>query len=115
MKRYDCQSCGACCIPEYDSDHYVDMTPAEVKELTPYFRKKLVVYPYHNLSCPSIATKKEADTDHTICAAHRGRAGVRSACAIYADRPGVCREFKPGSPACRQARHEIGLPKGPSL
>jgi Fe-S-cluster containining protein len=31
-------------------------------------------------------------------------------CAIYATRPGVCRDFAPGGLQCQEARHRSGLP-----
>jgi Fe-S-cluster containining protein len=41
------------------------------------------------------------------------RHGAHFACAIYATRPRVCRDFRPGDPPCAQAegfgpRHEFG-------
>lgn len=50
------------------------------------------------------------------CVALRGEIGQQVACAIYAQRPGPCREFGPlagfgiGDPACNRARRRHGLP-----
>lgn len=49
------------------------------------------------------------------CVALVGEIGKRTACAIYAERPGPCREFAPCAPvgigddACRRARRLHGL------
>lgn len=36
------------------------------------------------------------------------RDGPRWRCAVYDDRPRVCRAFEPGSPACLEVRGELG-------
>jgi Fe-S-cluster containining protein len=43
------------------------------------------------------------------CVALEGEVGTRVACAIYALRPGPCREFEAGSGACHRARLRHGL------
>ena len=43
------------------------------------------------------------------CAALTGEVGVATGCAIYADRPLVCRDCLPASEECQVAREAIGL------
>lgn len=44
------------------------------------------------------------------CSALAGTVGVATTCAVYADRPDVCRECQPGDDACGIARKAHGLP-----
>ena len=63
-------------------------------------------------SNPNIAatpTKMTKDFGKS-CAFLRGTPGKRCSCSIYAARPSVCAQFKPGSVGCRAARKELGLP-----
>lgn len=41
------------------------------------------------------------------CAFLRGTPGHRVSCSIYETRPDVCRSFKPGGKACKEARREL--------
>jgi Fe-S-cluster containining protein len=43
------------------------------------------------------------------CAALVGEVGVSTSCAIYADRPDVCRACLPGDGACETARRHFNL------
>jgi Fe-S-cluster containining protein len=44
------------------------------------------------------------------CVAFTGTVGRACGCAIYGDRPRVCRQFTVGERLCRQARQQAGLP-----
>lgn len=110
---YDCQTCGACCISVYDSPTYVDVSIEDVKRMTLLQRAKYVVDDPHR-QWSHLATRVEPKTGRIICAAHRGTTGKTSSCEIYTKRPDLCRSFRPGNPACRQARADIGLPRGPT-
>jgi Fe-S-cluster containining protein len=43
------------------------------------------------------------------CSALQGEVGVTVSCAIYRDRPEVCRSCEPGDDACRMARRGWNL------
>lgn len=44
------------------------------------------------------------------CSALMGTIGDEVCCAIYEDRPSVCRDFEAGSMECRMLRLQAGLP-----
>jgi Fe-S-cluster containining protein len=90
-----CQDCGACCAyssnwPRFttEDDAALDLIPA-----------KLVNERLSGMRC-----------DGDRCAALQGEIGVKTACAIYAIRPEVCRTCMPGDAECAMARRKHGLP-----
>lgn len=90
-----CQGCGACCAfsrrwPRFtlESDAALARIPAA-----------LIAADGGGMRC-----------DGDRCAALVGAVGVATACAIYADRPDVCRDCAPGDEACAMARRRFGLP-----
>lgn len=54
-----------------------------------------------------IAPAKTPTNSQGSCSFLRGTPGVRVSCRIYATRPQVCREFKPGSRRCREAQQDF--------
>ncbi len=77
-----CKRCGACCLNQFvpirqDSKIPITMRDGDQMRIT-----------------------------DGKCAAFRGRLGGPSSCAIYEDRPEVCRVFAPGSWACCNVRAE---------
>ena len=44
------------------------------------------------------------------CAALVGDVGISTSCAVYAVRPDVCRDCRPGDDACEMARRHFHLP-----
>jgi len=100
--RFDCVSCGACCISPQDYETYVDVDDGEAA-LIP---KRMLLK--RSRSYTSLLTKRTRD-GFVVCTALKGKPGRRVSCGIYDVRPGVCREFKPGGPACLASREEIGL------
>jgi uncharacterized protein len=44
------------------------------------------------------------------CAALVGDVGLSTSCAVYAVRPDVCRDCRPGDVACEMARRHFHLP-----
>ena len=104
-----CTSCGACCAA-----FRVDFHPAEVAggdfaweggvpaALTVALNARLV-------------RMRGTDASPPRCVALQGEVGQAVRCAIYAQRPGPCREFAAhggmgGNPACTAARRQHGLP-----
>jgi Fe-S-cluster containining protein len=58
----------------------------------------------------------DLDANHMRCEGDRcsallGIVGVVTACAVYADRPEVCRACEVGDDACNMARERWGLPR----
>ncbi|MCG6207829.1 YkgJ family cysteine cluster protein [Rhodopseudomonas sp. HC1] len=93
-----CQSCGACCAysanwPRFtiEDDAALDAIPSE-----------LVNARLSGMKC-----------EGERCCALAGTVGEATACRIYALRPDVCRECKPGDPECGMARRRYGLPALP--
>lgn len=90
-----CTVCGACCAysdewPRFtiEDDATLDRIPAE-----------MVNDQLSGMRC-----------DGVRCLALVGQIGVATSCAIYADRPDVCRACEPGDHACDMARVRHGLP-----
>jgi len=111
---FDCKNCGACCVGNIDYGYLVDLEPEDIKKLTPYYRRKHVVYPSPILiACGSdgnaaLATRIGREGNFP-CVAFRGRVGGSCYCAIYKDRPKVCKDFPMGSEYCLEARKQEGL------
>jgi Fe-S-cluster containining protein len=89
-----CQSCGACCAtsaswPRFstEDDAALDLIPAA-----------LVNARGSGMRC-----------DGDRCAALKGKVGEATSCAIYANRPEVCRTCMPGDAECAMARRKHGL------
>ncbi|MFP3506912.1 YkgJ family cysteine cluster protein [Burkholderia sp. SIMBA_062] len=84
---FDCQSCGGCCAyshtwPEFLEEDTCDGIPEEM--------------------CDCETGRMKCDGDR--CVALVGKVGEQVSCSIYEHRPGVCREFMPGSDGCHQVR-----------
>lgn len=89
MVTPNCQECGACCA---------DLQSQEI-DATGY-------------TGPSgyLGSNGGISADETgRCVALLGEIGSSVSCAVYDDRPKVCREFPPGSVSCYDARDEEGL------
>lgn len=123
--RYDCQSCGLCCVytfaevdphlPKVGDEHpapwrgYVEVEfTAGVRyndELLDEFEDCGVTWTCMRMEIPEGQNQPQ-------CVALRGTLGVRVECSVYDGRPTCCRDFEPGSSACRKARrraHNLGL------
>lgn len=108
MKRYDCTSCGACCVATLDyNGTYVDMEPKE-RDALPKHKRRLTVLA-RGFQVYSVKTKKDRD-GHNVCGFLVGRVGIKVRCSVYADRPRVCSSFRVGSAECRGSRYELELP-----
>lgn len=117
----DCLTCGACCVAPYDQDAFANV---EDKDLLRLGEKLVRLYvhapiPKGCVTAPEIAvaTKPRVMTRGPLkgdiscaCKALRGNVGHRVSCAIYEQRPRVCRiALKPGDRVCREIRENMGL------
>lgn len=91
---FDCQSCGACCAYSAEWPRFALESDAAIARIP----SSLVDDAHGRMRC-------EGDR----CAALLGTVGTSTACAIYADRPDVCRACEPGDDACLTARRRYGL------
>ncbi len=104
--EYDCQQCGACCVDYFGTEGYIQLDAVEIRRMG---RLGLPVVQWHGQ--PLLATRgHDGPGGATCCVAFAGAVGTSCACAIHPDRPRACREFEAGSPGCRFAREEAGLP-----
>jgi len=106
----DCQSCGACCLGGDEGQGWADCTVEDILRMTRQVRAQLVPlqlgwsHTERWWATPVVMTKLGG-----ACTFLRGTPGKRVSCRIYETRPGVCRNFKPGSASCRAARQKIEL------
>ena len=105
--RYDCTSCGACCVNPDDNKAEGYRWYLEVRDTKllkkPDLVKKLVVYDPNGV--PHLRLDPQTDR----CVALSGKIGVRAHCTIYELRPKGCRMLEPGDLRCLQARRERGI------
>ncbi len=95
-----CTQCGACCAAYAVDFHVAEVAGSDRTGVPP------------SMIVPVVrATVRMRGTDAVParCVALEGEVGTRVACAIYALRPGPCREFEAGSGACHRARLRHGL------
>lgn len=92
---FDCQTCGACCAYSADWPRFSLETDEELAKIPEKF-----------IAADLSGMKFEAGR----CAALTGELGKHVGCAVYADRPLVCRTCMPGDAECRIARAEFGFP-----
>jgi Fe-S-cluster containining protein len=119
---YDCQSCGACCVPTYDVESYVHLLQEDVDRLDAAGQlEDLAVqtnrYGPIRYEDPHWAlltkTQTQPEAEYTVCKALSGPVGKDCSCSIYDSRPKACIDFQPGSLYCQAAREEIGLDRKP--
>lgn len=109
--RYDCQTCGACCVnpPENEAEGFrawVEVAPGEPLLRRRDLVKKLCVIEADGPDRGAVHLRLDASGR---CLALRGALGRRVACTIYARRPAPCRRVQAGAPDCRRYRAALGL------
>lgn len=107
--EYDCQACGACCVHlgPYDGNAYVYLDQDEARRM----RRLGLPVIQGVLGSPCLAAAPhDGAWGFPACVAFEGELGKRCGCAVYEERPSVCREFAMGSELCREARDRAGLP-----
>jgi Fe-S-cluster containining protein len=121
----DCQACGVCCLPdkpEFGDVPWVMIFESDVNRLGRRNAKKyterdkgMFLGPGQRLppvdSMPGVGNVKVmsiAKTKRGIpkCLALTGKVGKRVSCAVYEDRPEVCRSVRKGSQACMAYREQ---------
>lgn len=104
---YDCVSCGRCC---YGQRNYVQVFAADAARLGAARTAELVAPAIGELPA-SEGRKSEPlrylKMTHGRCAALDTHIAGRFSCAVYDDRPILCRAFAPGSSACLEARARL--------
>lgn len=95
MTSSPCNACGACCSTSPESPRFTIESEPEIRRIPQAF----VNDESSGMRC-----------DGARCAALRGEVGVRTSCAVYEDRPDVCRTCVPGDSACAIARSRFRLP-----
>ena len=93
----DCRACGACCAFSAEWPRFTTEDESDLARLSPDL-----------VDDERGRMRSRGDR----CAALRGVVGVNVACAVYADRPEVCRACEPGDGECLLARRRFGLPVG---
>jgi Fe-S-cluster containining protein len=101
---YDCENCGACCTDPEGGTGYVSLSRNEAKRM---HRLGLRVVSWS--AGHFLGTRARAEGGRA-CVAFRGNVGRPCGCSVYAERPFVCRVYEVGSPECRRARADAGLP-----
>ena|SRR5262249_13738159 len=96
--RSPCRTCGACCAYSRDWPRFTTEDESALHRIPAGFM--------------------DLDRGRMRCVMDRcsaliGAVGVSTACAIYNERPEVCRACEPGDDACRIARQRFGLNDAP--
>lgn len=89
-----CQSCGACCA--YSANWPRFSTEDD---------EALALIPEQFINAKLSGMRCEGER----CSALSGQIGIKTACAVYAVRPEVCRTCMPGDPECTMARRRFGM------
>ena len=104
---YDCVTCGACCVSDFNAPDYVHLTDFDLDQLT-RVDHQTYVYQERTYGKPLMSMKTSQDgCGNCRCRALQGEVGEKVSCRIYERRPTVCRNFTPGSMECDAARKQI--------
>lgn len=102
--EFDCLSCGACCVSDFEAPDYVLLLPPEVDRLVAE-DKKAMIFEDREFGEPMYSMRTQSDScGNCRCVALGGTVGEQVSCTIYGIRPQVCRDFEPGSEVCKTAR-----------
>jgi Fe-S-cluster containining protein len=103
-ETYDCTTCGACCFGRRD---YVQVFAHDAAKLGPARTAELVAAAVGEIPA-SVGRESEAKRFMKMtqghCLALRVDEPGRFLCAVYEDRPTLCRALEPGSTPCLEAR-----------
>ena len=108
-ENYDCTTCGACCFGKRD---YVQVFSDDVTRLGTVRTAELVARAVGEIPA-SVGRESEPQRfmkmTHGHCGALRTAVPNRFLCAVYEDRPMLCRALEPGSAPCLEARARRGV------
>jgi uncharacterized protein len=103
-ETYDCTTCGACCYGRRD---YVQVFPHDAARLGAARTAELVAPAVGEIPA-SVGRESEPKRfmkmTHGHCIALHTAVPNRFLCAVYEDRPVLCRALEPGSAPCLEAR-----------
>lgn len=102
---YDCTRCGACCFGRRD---YVQVFADDALRLGPTRLAELVAPPVGETAA-SGGRAVEPQRFMRMTQGHCSALRTNLLCAVYEDRPVVCRVFEAGSAACIEARSRAAL------
>lgn len=110
--EFDCRTCGACCVSNWDTEAYVYIDDDDIRLLRSGYSERTVK---KLIACADDPAErglgtKENQQGHIVCVALRGSVGKRCSCRIYDVRPRACRSFKPSSKECIAARDDADIP-----
>lgn len=108
-ENYDCTACGACCFGRRD---YVQVFADDVARLGTARTAELVAPATGEIPAsvgrgPEPIRFMKMAQGH--CSALRTEVPNRFLCAVYEDRPMLCRALEPGSAPCLEARARLGV------
>jgi Fe-S-cluster containining protein len=108
-KNYDCTTCGACCRGKRD---YVQVFADDVARLGAVRTAELVAPAVREIPASvgrAAEPQRYMKMTHGTCVALRTVEPNRFLCAVYEDRPMLCRALEPGSAPCLEARARHGV------
>jgi hypothetical protein len=106
-RKYDCQTCGACCCNPNVNRRRGLVNYIEVEKTDRLLRRRDLVRRLVVLDDDGIPHMRLDDAQR--CVALEGEVGHQVRCGIYQWRPTGCRLVEPGDEECRRARRERGV------
>ena len=107
--KYDCTTCGACCFGKRD---YVQVFSHDIERLGDERTEELVA-PAVGESPASVGRAAEPERFMKMTAGHCIALSIsvpnQFLCAVYENRPTLCRALEPGTSPCLEARARHGL------
>ncbi len=108
-QEYDCTTCGACC---YGTRDYVQVFLYDAARLGAARTAELVAPPVGEIPA-SVGRAAEPKRFMKMTQGHCNALCIsgpkRFSCAVYEDRPMLCRALEPGTAPCLEARARLGV------
>jgi len=109
----DCRACGLCCAALYaDNESWADLTDEDIAALPKRWKKyALPVTPGWAFTENHYAFATKYDKDgNTVCVGLKGTLARKVSCALYENRPSVCRDsIQPGNKDCKTLRSKYAM------
>jgi Fe-S-cluster containining protein len=99
--QLDCLTCGACCFQRAGT---ILVTEADIERWRERSRLDII----EQLEPGHFGFRAFKMSERGCCVFH-GTTQAEHACAIYADRAEVCRDFEAGSSQCHEFRRDRGI------